>query len=66
MTPADSRDVHVWLPIETAPTEGRYLIYGEWLGMPFVTEAKSPRGATLWRNIKPTHWMPLPDPPESP
>ena len=51
-----------WMPIETAPERGRYLISGKWLGEPHVNMADD-RGhpATLWKNMSPTHWMPLPD-----
>jgi hypothetical protein len=56
-----------WQPIETAPRDKchRFIICGKWLGEPFVTMAEEyGRPPTLWSNIQPTHWMPLPEPPQ--
>jgi hypothetical protein len=62
-----------WQPIETAPTSRRLLLCAEvggkrvvftggydshWSGQCWVADARQvPSG------FKPTHWMPLPDPP---
>lgn len=69
-----------WRPIETAPKDGHILlafplrgvIRGIWRS---DQDAKKPRpywshdcerifGVNATRNDQPTHWMPLPDPPE--
>jgi hypothetical protein len=58
-----------WQPIETAPKKGEVILY--W---PKVIK---PRGSVLYEMIQighphgtpnrpPTHWMPLPSPPEAP
>jgi hypothetical protein len=53
-----------WQDISTAPKDGPYLICGTWQGRPHVREAEGfERPRTLWRNIAPTHWRPLPSPP---
>jgi hypothetical protein len=68
-----------WQPIETAPKDGRgFIAYNEFTG-PYITAATqpSPDGEVLfpmhgWRGVPgtwfpvPTHWQPLPEPPDSP
>ena len=56
-----------WLPIETAPKDGTpILVVG---GAHTAAEIRAADGA--WWNhcplkgVTPTHWMPLPDPPEA-
>lgn len=63
---------HMWRPIEEAPRDSpmsRLLVCGQWQGEPMVREVKisdlGPTQSTLVRNIKPTHFMPLPSPPAS-
>lgn len=64
-----------WLPIETAPRDGdQFLAYGPELGWQVVDYDPSEKhpdwvwavmdGATYHRDGF-THWMPLPDPPET-
>ena len=58
-----------WLPIETAPKDGGemllyngYVCIGYWHGFEkvFCSFANIVPGI----DVKPTHWMPLPDPPD--
>jgi hypothetical protein len=61
-----------WQPIETAPKEGCFLV---WLSEPelgsYVHTMRAGRGATIGTRFahdcsgQPTHWMPLPPPPEA-
>ena len=67
-----------WQPIETAPKDGRILVYGGTLENDL--RGKEPSGIALvyaetlcvadtcyydaWI-VEPTHWMPLPEPPET-
>jgi len=62
-----------WQPIETAPRDGRDIqVYCKDTGEQFVAFWFSPRDCwcyAKWRDggivvCKPTHWMPLPEPPE--
>lgn len=51
-----------WQPIETAPEGERVLTYfsdGDFL-LCFAAEWKRDEGDDVW----PTHWMPLPEPPD--
>jgi hypothetical protein len=69
--------VREWQPIETAPTGGKWVL----LWWPEITDCalvgyRMPLGwhcpigdgydESDLRGIGPTHWMPLPPPPESP
>jgi len=50
-----------WLPIETAPKDGNVLLYDDsviWVG---TWKNKKRIGDYLYN---PTHWQPLPEPPE--
>ncbi|MFN8993216.1 MAG: DUF551 domain-containing protein, partial [Pseudomonadota bacterium] len=75
---ADGAKAMTWQPIETAPKEGRILVYGgTWEG---ELGGKEPARVALvyaeslcvadtcyydaWI-VDPTHWMPLPEPPET-
>lgn len=72
MTPASP-----WRPIESAPKDQKILVWARgyhWVaGWDDDRYAKKPRpfwdysnlwGKTGCRETPPTHWMPLPDPPE--
>lgn len=59
-----------WMPIETAPKNGERFLFtnGGFIGIGFFISGQwfacdSWRGET---NSVPTHWMPLPAPPERP
>jgi hypothetical protein len=59
----------VWRPIETAPKDGtEVLVYVHRRMGPLFMGATNSTGKQWWsRNlgdVKPTHWMPLPAPPE--
>ena len=65
---SEAEVIERWQPIETAPKDGsgvRFLIAGTWLGKHMVRETQGYTQSTLWRNIAPTHWMPLPAPPSA-
>ena len=60
-----------WRPIESAPTDGRAVLVAEGAA---AGEAKFHEGHGWWwagndptdawgRQVYPTHWMPLPEPP---
>lgn len=58
-----------WQPIETAPTDGSWvLIVADWKRAPVTIGfwnaewfALHPQAGAIF--TEPTHWMPLPDPP---
>lgn len=70
-----------WQPIDTAPADGTYVLVccsGKWESFPhrlpksayFGTFRKGYIGNMCWRDIQgspiePTHWMPLPESPQS-
>jgi hypothetical protein len=74
------REPHAWQPIETAPTDNTsVLVYGFWEGELYAKEDqreiwKAHFDHNKWwvdggeyysqSVISPTHWMPLPKPPE--
>ena len=62
-----------WHPIETAPKDGRLSLVrqasgDEWVGT-FTAYYSASRGGWLYSDNRsvtnPTHWMPLPAPPEA-
>lgn len=66
-----------WQPIETAPKDGTHiLVYPALMGVPLVASWKSKSDdfdyIGFWRNpmtekavpYMPTHWMPIPKPPQ--
>ena len=69
----------VWLPIETAPKDGRDILLAGWFGVRignwgpygrYHRKAKVFDGVLsnferAWSEERPTHWMELPAPPES-
>lgn len=62
-----------WQPIETAPKDQRWLLFGgpkgrvPYVGRWFVWAGLNAENG-FWQShcieVKPTHWMPLPDPPQ--
>lgn len=66
-----SDELKGWRPIDTAPGDGTFLVY-----LPDEPRGKQMQVATWHPNVKvighvfafdltkPTHWMPLPDPPK--
>lgn len=61
----------VWLPIESAPKDGTVLVYleSQMLGSRIHTARFHPKVTTIggvfeFDAPKPTHWMPLPEPPK--
>ena len=70
-----------WQPIETAPMDGAevllscpvqeegvtLVVAGFWMPLAGWKAALLMRGSNTWNrgNARPTHWMPLPDPPET-
>lgn len=55
-----------WQPIETAPSNGAYVLI---VGGRHAVATTAPADGEWWRSNKllkavPTHWMPLPAPPE--
>lgn len=63
-----------WQPIETAPKDGTIILVGWrgecWLCFPAMWRASNVSHGlygwhylTLEKTCKPTHWMPLPEPP---
>lgn len=72
--------MHEWMPIESAPRDGSFvLLYpGRELrvsmGNYYTSEDEDPEFSNIWQCMDsdaepswctPTHWMPLPSPPES-
>lgn len=63
-----------WQPIETAPKDGTYSVYWDGTSMEILNEpprcalGKWMPDANGWcgssRSFYPTHWMPLPAPPQ--
>jgi len=58
-----------WQPIETAPKDGtEVLVYVPRRLGPIYAEARNVTGNQWWGrvlgNLRPTHWMPLPEPPK--
>lgn len=61
-----------WQPIETAPRDGtqilivsRYRQLGIMIGRWAERNGRWAFAEVVGRNVDPTHWMPLPPPPES-
>jgi len=68
-----------WQPIETAPKDETTVIIGGngWVDVGFFTYVRNWKGQHGWylleeswrkyevSTIEPTHWMPLPEPPEA-
>lgn len=58
-----------WQPIETAPTEGRFLVYMPTYNRNPIQVANYHLDVKVIGNMfafdmpPPTHWMPLPEPP---
>ena len=57
-----------WQPIETAPKGGENILIGAYVGHLFYAQSSFHITETMWagwhRRRRPTHWMPLPEPPE--
>ncbi len=64
-----------WQPIETAPKDGSViLLWGRywsdsqgWFPAPLQGQWNRDRWEAVWRysfGVRPTHWMPLPEPPK--
>jgi len=60
-----------WRPIETAPRDGSWFLgWCDSWAAPFAVYSHKGRyrgydGRAIHQDFAPTHWMPLPDPPES-
>ena len=61
-----------WQPIETAPDSGCFIVItskndrgGHKVALAYRAKNGTIRNETGSREYKPTHWMPLPDPPVS-
>lgn len=64
-----------WQPIASAPRKGRFLAvvdgevrvvaYGKESHVPWVGFCLADQGAEDFDRCEPTHWQPLPDPPEA-
>lgn len=63
-------DQREWQPIETAPESGRFLVYMPDGALHQIQAAHYEPNFKIigdhfaYEQSKPTHWMPLPDPPE--
>lgn len=71
-----------WQPIDTAPKDGTRVLLGapqhvagaKWLDMQRVEYGVVTQDLSYWQiegfdwpiGVQPTHWMPLPNPPETP
>ena len=58
-----------WQPIETAPKNGEMILLGVDSGFRFFAQSSfwMARRWVYWEHfLKPTHWMPMPEPPEDP
>ena len=57
-----------WQPIETAPKGGENILIGTYIGHRFYAQSSFHIVGTTWTSWPlswgPTHWMPLPEPPE--